>query len=71
MGREQNSNCLCSCKRCCCRDRNSARARAIEQNGVVRDFKYEEEEKPFSIACEWDKKQTQQFSDDGTNTFFW
>lgn len=27
--------------------------------------------RPFSINCEWDIKQTQQFSDDGTNTYFW
>lgn len=29
------------------------------------------ERRPFAIACEWDRKQTQQFTDDGTNTFFW
>ena len=27
--------------------------------------------RPFSISCEWDINQTQQFSDDGTNTYFW
>ena len=27
--------------------------------------------RPFSINCEWDINQTQQFSDDGTNTYFW
>ena len=26
--------------------------------------------RPFSINCEWDIKQTQQFSDDGTNYLF-
>ncbi|CAH3171973.1 unnamed protein product [Porites lobata] len=31
----------------------------------------EKDNRPFSINCEWDIKQTQQFSDDGTNTYFW
>lgn len=31
----------------------------------------ETDNRPFSISCEWDIKQTQQFSDDGTNTYFW
>lgn len=30
-----------------------------------------DDRRPFSIKCEWDIKQTQQFSDDGTNTYFW
>ena len=52
---------------------------ARRQNGETRDhdivrangYVVEKDNRPFSIDCEWDIKQTQQFSDDGTNTYFW
>ena len=41
--------------------------------GIVRANGHDkgDDRRPFSIKCEWDIKQTQQFSDDGTNTYFW
>lgn len=39
----------------------------VRANGHASETDY----RPFSISCEWDIKQTQQFSDDGTNTYFW
>lgn len=38
---------------------------------IVRANGHAADNRPFSISCEWDIKQTQQFSDDGTNTYFW
>ena len=54
------AKCPCTCQECCCR---AGVANYEVSNGTA--------SKPFSIACEWDLKQTQQFSDDGTNTYFW
>lgn len=38
---------------------------------IVRANGHANDNRLFSISCEWDIKQTQQFSDDGTNTYFW
>lgn len=43
----------------------------IDKDIVRANGHAEKDSRPFSISCEWDIKQTQQFSDDGTNTYFW
>ena len=53
---------------------NGAQNGKAHDHEVVRANGYgcdKADDRPFSINCEWDIKQTQQFSDDGTNTFFW
>ncbi|XP_032222099.2 phosphatidylserine synthase 2 [Nematostella vectensis] len=65
------ATCSCVCNSCCCRaskvsggERESAKA--LRANGTSHV-----DSRPFSIACEWDRNKTQQFTDDGTNTYFW
>lgn len=56
------------------KDRGDAKGHNVEAHDhtEVRANEYDKtDDRPFSINCEWDIKQTQQFSDDGTNTYFW
>ncbi|KAK3703282.1 hypothetical protein QZH41_019309 [Actinostola sp. cb2023] len=63
--------CACTCEGCCCKAsvnsvKGSPNEHSVQANGDV-----VERDRPFTISCEWDKNKTHQFSDDGTNTFFW
>lgn len=56
------------------KDRGDAKGQnsKAHDHTVVRANGYDKtDDGPFSLNCEWDIKQTQQFSDDGTNTYFW
>ncbi|XP_031553015.1 phosphatidylserine synthase 2-like [Actinia tenebrosa] len=68
---KESTECRCTCGQCCCKSSMEKVMKLSEQSTVRANGGDHVERRPFAIACEWDRKQTQQFSDDGTNTFFW
>lgn len=65
------SKCNCSCDGCCCKTPGHDVIGATNDGSSVHANGEIEKPRPFQLACEWDRNKTQQFSDDGTNTFFW